>query len=128
MSEEKDKAVILQDDATQSFLNEMLSRTTKQIREDRGRDILEDLEMEYKRKVEDLIKNITRLSRQQNNAFDFSPNSTTSLVVKNVDGAEIMDADLAVSLEIRNLKIKLELAKARYNFLFGHTYELEKLG
>jgi len=109
------------------FLSEMLSRTSKQIREDRGKDIYEDLEVEYQRKVQDLGREIDRLNREQNRAFDFSPNSSTSLVVKNVKGVDVMEDDLKACVAIRELRIKANMAKERYNFLFGPTYELETI-
>ena len=110
-----------------SFLNEMLKRTTKQIREDRGEDISKSLQISYKRKVEDLEYDIDRYELAQNRAFDFSPNSTTSLVIKDVDAKTIMEADLATSIKIRQARIELNMAKARYNFLIGHKYELETI-
>jgi len=110
-----------------AFLNEMLSRTSKKIREDRGKDIYEDLEVEYQRKVQDLGREIDRLNREQNRAFDFSPDNSTSLVVKDVKGIDVMENDLKACVQVRELRIKQNMAKERYNFLFGHTYELEPI-
>ena len=101
-------------------LYQSLSRTNAQIRQERGDAIAEDLEMTYKREVEDIQMILKRLQRKQVNMFDFSPTNAQSLVMaKEIDSQEIKDADLNISLEIRNTKIKLELAKERYLTLFG---------
>ena len=116
--------------ATQNegFVAQSLSRTTKQIRLDRGDIIAEELEVEYRREIENLTLEISRNRRVQSLYFDFSPNNTHSLVMKEVNGALIMKDDLKVELENRNLEIKLNLAKKRYNFLFGEKYKLEEIG
>jgi len=110
------------------FLQQSLSRTNKQIRQERGDAIAEDLQIIYKRKVEDLDMDITRLEREQKNAFDFSPTNSQSLVMaKELGGPEILEKDITFSLKLRELKIKLNTAKSRYNFLFGPAYKLETI-
>lgn len=107
------------------FLHESLSRTNKQIRTERGEAIYEDLEMAYKREIEDLERDLRREQRKQTNAFDFSPTNSQSLVMgKDFDAQETKDIDLKSALEIHNLGIKLNIAKKRYNHLFGETYEV----
>ena len=63
------------------FLQQSLNRSNKQIRQERGDAIAEDLEIIYKRKVEDLEVDVKRAKRQQENAFDFSPTNSQSLVM-----------------------------------------------
>lgn len=107
------------------FLQESLSRGNKQIRLERGDAIAEDLEMVYKREIEDKEVAIKRLTRQQANAFDFSPTNSQSLVMgKEFDAGMVKDEDLKTSLSMHNETIKLSIAKKRYNYLFGHTYEV----
>jgi len=91
--------------ATQNegFVAQSLSRTTKQIRLDRGDIIAEELEVEYRREIENLTLEISRNRRVQSLYFDFSPNNTHSLVMKEVNGALIMKYDLKVELENLNL-------------------------
>lgn len=95
-----------------------LARTNKQVRQERGEALVEDLAMAYEREVQDLGVAIKRKRRKQAAMFDFSGDSTTSLVVKDIDALEIKEADLKLELEIRNLEIKLELAEKRLNHLF----------
>jgi len=109
------------------FLEASLGRTTRQIREDRGEDISKGLQIAYKQYIEMLEYDIDRFFTTQNRAFDFSPNSTTSLVIKDVDAKTIMEQDLVTSIKIRQTRIELNIAKQRYNFLFGPTYELETI-
>ena len=110
------------------FLNESLSRSNREIRQERGDAIAEDLQIIYKRNVEDIEMKLTRLVREQKNAFDFSPTNSQSLVMaKELDSMEILEKDIAMSIQERELKIKLNVAKQRYNFLFGQTYKLEEI-
>ena len=127
MSEEKVKEQVDENGTSSAFLNEMLKRTTRQVREDRGEDISRGLEISYKRKVEDLQYDIDRFILNQNRAFDFSPNSTTSLVIKDVDAKTIMEQDLATSITIRQERIELNITKQRYNKLFGETNKIETI-
>jgi hypothetical protein len=108
------------------FLQQSLQRSNKQIRQERGDAIAEDLEIVYKRKVEDLEVEVKRSLRRQENAFDFSPTNSQSLVMaKELESVDILAQDLALSLEVRNLQIQLHLARVRYNILFGFKYELD---
>lgn len=110
------------------YLNQVLSRTNREIRQQRGDAIAEDLELAYRRKIEDLETDITRAKRNQDNAFDFSPTNTQSLLLKSVDALEIMKSDLDISYDVRNKYIQLQLAKQRYNYLFGFKYEVDEDG
>ena len=101
-------------------LYQSLARTNSQIRQERGDAIAEDLDIVFKRNIEDLRLDLRRMERDRTNMYDFSPNSTHSLVlVKNVDSREILLKDQKISLEIRETKIKLEIAEERYLGLFG---------
>ena len=97
-----------------------LTRNNKKIREDRAISISEDAELIYKRKVEDLETQIKRKKRDRDGMLDLSPTSADSLVLASDFNAENFVAkDLALGIEIRNLEIALEIAKARYEYLFG---------
>lgn len=110
------------------FLGEVLLRKNDQIKADRARIIYEDLEREYDRKVDDLTRDITRKKSQQNREFDFSPNSTIALTLKDeFDPRNIMDEDHTTTLEIREMTIRRNAFARRYNELFGHKYEILKL-
>jgi len=116
------------DEAKGGFLQGSLKRSNRQIREERGEAIAEDLEIVYRRKVEDLETEVKRGVTRQKNAFDFSPTNSQSLVMaKELESVDILDKDLKLGEDLRALKIRLNIAKERYNFLFGHNYELETI-
>ena len=113
-------------DEPRGEIRESLNRTNAQIRKDRGEDIFEGLETEFKRAAEDSWKKIKRLQRERRNMYDFSPNQTTSLVMaKDVDYKDVQLKDEAITLEIRNTRIKHELDVERYRDLFGITLKFE---
>jgi len=114
------------EEKTTGYIQESLGRNNKTIRADRAESINEDLEMVYKRAVEDKLISIKKLQRKQLNAFDFSPTNSMSLAMgKDIDASITKDEDLALGLSIHNETVKLNIAKTRYNFLFGKTYEIE---
>lgn len=107
---------------------ESLKRNNKQIREDRATEISEDAEMTYKRKIEDMERNINRMERDRRNMLDMSPDNAQSLkLATDFNAQEFTDKDIELGKKIRNEKIALNIAKKGYNHLFGHRYELEKL-
>lgn len=96
-----------------------LVRNNKKIREDRAITIAEDAQMIYKREVEDLELKIKKLSRERDNMLDLSPSTADSLVLAtDFDAKKFVDADIRLGVELRNLEIKLEIAKNRYTYLF----------
>lgn len=97
-----------------------LKRRSGKIKDDRATAIAEDVQLIYKRTVEDLQTAIKRLKRTQENAMDVSPENALSLKPANdFDTTAFVAKDLEFSVEIRKLEIKLELAEARYKYLFG---------
>lgn len=97
-----------------------LKRNNKQIRDDRAQAIVEDAQMIYKRAIEDLQTKIKRTKREQDGMLDLSPESATSLkLASDFDAVAYVSKDQELALLIRNDEIKLELAKARYKYLFG---------
>jgi hypothetical protein len=103
-------------------LYDSLARSSKQIRAERGEALAEQLETSFRRNVEDIRYDMKDLKRQRSNMFDFSPTNSQSLVMaKDVEARSIMLADNEISLKIRNLQIKLDIATERYLELFGKT-------
>lgn len=97
-----------------------LKRNNRQIREDRAEAIADDAKLIYRRKVEDIEIQIKKLEREQENALDLSPKDANSLTLANdFNSINFMDRDIAYGLKMRELKITLEIAKARYEYLFG---------
>jgi len=106
-------------------LYQSLSRNSKEIMKDRAETISEDLEMTFKRGVEDIAAKLKRLNRERNNMYDFSPTNTQSLVLaKELDSRDILARDSKLSIEIRNEEIKLEVAQQRFEYLFGYKVTL----
>ena len=104
----------------QGAFMESLKRNNKQIRGDRAESIAEEAEIRFKRVVEDLETDIKRKKRERNNMLDLSPDNAISLMVaKDFDSAKFVEIDLKLGVEIRELGIRLEIASARYDELFG---------
>lgn len=99
---------------------ESLKRNNRQIKEDRATAIAEDAELLFKRTVEDLETEIKRTKRERDAMLDLSGTSTTNIIaVSDFDAHNFVVKDLELGLKIRNLEIKLEIAKNRYNELFN---------
>jgi len=97
-----------------------LKRNNKQIRNDRAIAIEEDTELIYKRTMEDLEVGLKRMRREQENMLDLSPTNAQSLVLaSDFDSQNYVNKDVELGVKIRNTEIKLEIAKARYSYLFG---------
>lgn len=100
--------------------SESLKRNNKQIRNDRAEAIVEDTQMIFKRKIEDIELGIKRLNRELEAMLDLSPTTATSLTpVNDFDPESYVMKDMEIGLKIRNEEIKLDIAKKRYNYLFG---------
>ena len=105
-----------------------LRRTSKQIRTQRGDAIAEDLEMAYMRKAEDITRDIKRLKRQQDNAFDFSPDNAQSLIVgKDFDADAVLEEDIKLAKEVQLSEIQYNRVVRRINILFGQDMEILKI-
>lgn len=111
----------MSDDLKPRFVD-TLRRNNDQIRDDRAKTIAEDAELIYRRRIEDIDLKIKRLSREQENAIDISPLDTHSLSFMDFNPDSFVEKDIELSLKIRNLNIQFEIAKKRYEFLFGKTY------
>lgn len=97
-----------------------LKRNNKQIRDDRAQAIAEDTELTYKRSIEDLEMAIKKMKREQEVMLDLSPTNAQSLILaSDFDTQKYVEKDTDLGVKIRNTEIKLEIAKARYNYLFG---------
>lgn len=97
-----------------------LKRNNKKIRDDRATAIAEDTQLVYKRVIEDLEIQIRKMKREQENMLDLSPTDARSLVLaSDFDCNQYVEKDTELGVKIRNTEIKLEIAKNRYNYLFG---------
>jgi len=97
-----------------------LTRNNKQIRGDRALSIAEDAQLIYKRKIEDLDVSIKRMRRDQENMLDLSPTDAMSLkLASDFNSEEYSQKDIDLGVKIRNAEITLEIARKRYEYLFG---------
>lgn len=102
-----------------------LNRTNKQIREERGDALGEQIETAFRRGIEDLRYDLKDLIRKRTNMYDFSPTNSQSLVMaKDVEARSILVADKELSVKIRNLQIELEIMEGRYTELTGKVLPL----
>lgn len=63
---------------------------------------------------------INRMKRDRENMLDLSPENAMSLkLASDFDAAEYVTKDVELGVNIRNAEIKLEIAKAQYQYLFG---------
>lgn len=99
---------------------ESLLRDNKQIKKSRAATIVENAEMIYKRKVEDLELKLKQLKRDRENMLDMSPTNTQSLILASDFNAEVfVDKDIDLGLQIRNVQIMYDIAQESYNNLFN---------
>lgn len=99
-----------------------LKRNNKQIRDDRAESIGEEAQITYKREVEDIALRIRGLRREQENMLDMSAKTSYDLkIAEDFNPRTYVDQDIAIGIKIRNEEIKLEIAKKRYEYLFGGT-------
>lgn len=97
-----------------------LKRNNKQIREDRATAIAEDTQLAFRRKVEDLDLSIKKMKREQENMLDLSPTNSQSLILaSDFNSQDYANKDIDLGVKIRNAEITLEIARARYKYLFG---------
>jgi len=98
-----------------------LKRNNKQIRDDRAQAIGETTQLVFKRKVEDLEMSIKQMKRDQENMFDLSPvNAMNLTLASDFDAAKYAEKDVELGVKIRNAEITLEIARKRYEYLFGN--------
>ncbi len=115
---EPETTVIGFDSMKGSFF-ESLRRNNSKIKQDRAAAIVEDAELIYKREVEDLEMQIRQIKRERNSMLDLSPTNADSLVLaSDFNSKAFVNKDLELGVKMRNLGIKLEIAKARYKELF----------
>ncbi len=97
-----------------------LMRNNTEIRQDRAESLAGDAETFYRRQVEDLDLELRRLQRSQEDLLDLSPTDADSLVLAvDFDSEAYAAKDLAMAVQIRNTRIKRDLATTRYQTLFG---------
>jgi len=104
-----------------------LKRNATQIKKDRALAIAEDAETIFRRTVEDIEADLKKMKRQRENMLDMSPTSAISLkLAEDFDSRGFVEEDIQLGCDIRNTEIKLNIAKHRYNYLFGEKYKVDQ--
>lgn len=99
-----------------------LMRTFKQLKESRAESVSEDVEIIYKRQIEDLCHQIRNYDRDRENLIlDLSPSSAFSgnVVPSDFKPADFLQKDVEIGLNKRDAIIRLEIVIERYEYLFG---------
>lgn len=97
-----------------------LIRNNKKIRDDRAIAIVESAQIKYKRIIEDIEQEIKQKIRDRENMIDLSPTDANSLMLaSDFKADDFIKKDLQIGIELRNLEIKLEIARKRFAHLFG---------
>ena len=97
-------------------------RNFKQLKESRAESVAEELEIMYRRKIEDLCHLIRNYDRDRENIIlDLSPvNALSGAVVPSDFRAEdFMMKDLEIGRNKRDALINLKIMVERYTVLFG---------
>lgn len=97
-------------------------RTFRQLKKSRAESVSEDVEIIYKRRIEDLCHRIRNYDRDRENILlDLSPSSLTSgaVVPSDFDATKFMEKDVEIGLNKRDAIIQLEIVLDRYEYLFG---------
>jgi len=98
---------------------QFLLRNNSKIKEDRALNILRKAEVFYKRQVEDIETEIQELEAERVGLLDLSPTNADSLVLAaDFKADQFYAADMKITLKIREAKIRLDEARARYKELF----------
>lgn len=110
----------MSEDSTTGKFFELLRRNNSKIREDRALAISEDAEVRFRRTVEDIEADLKTTRRDRDSMLDLSPTHADSLVLaSDFNSQSFVDKDLNLGVAIRQLEIKLEIARERYAELFG---------
>lgn len=114
-------------DLKQTPFTKDLMRNFKQLKESRAESVAEDLEILYKRKIEDLCHKIRSYDRDRENIIlDLSPTSITAATVVPSDfkPENFLRKDVEIGINRRSAVIELEIVVSRYNELFGEYEDM----
>ena len=109
-------------EAKKNTFKEDLMRNFKQLKESRAESVAEEVEIMYRRKIEDLCHLIRNYDRDRENIIlDLSPvNALSGAVVPSDFRAEdFMMKDLEIGRNKRDALINLKIMVERYTVLFG---------
>ena len=100
------------------FLNK-ISRSNKELRQDRALIIAKGTEKALRRKIEDFNDNLESLKLSLENLLDINPSNTHTIInPSDFDSAAYIRTAEEIDLKIRDITIRRDLAKVRYEQLF----------
>lgn len=104
-----------------SFYNS-LNQSFRGIKETKATAITEDVELAYRRKIEDLCRAVRSCDRDREDILiNLAPSNITStqVVPSDFKADDFLESDMKIGLNKRDALIKLEIAVTRYEELFG---------
>lgn len=107
-----------------------LTRDFKAIKRDRAESVSEDVEIAYKRRIEDLCRQHREYQRKIDNLMlEMAPSTTISnaVVPADFDPQEFLKMDEKYSIEARDTAIRLEQVLKRYEYLFGPFSDIDMI-
>lgn len=107
---------------TQGTFKNSLTQSFKNIRESKASSITEDVELSYKREIEDLCRKVRQCDRDREDILiNLAPSNitSTSVVPSDFNSDEFLKRDIQIGLTKRDALIKLEITISRYEDLFG---------
>jgi DNA-binding transcriptional MerR regulator len=111
---------------SEGIFQKMLLRNNKELRDDRGKQIVKAAEKMYRREVEDLNDKLEQLISDRAQLLDVNPGNTQTIInPSDFDSANFIKSHIALGLSIREIKIKLEVARSGYEELFGSPAKTE---
>lgn len=114
-----------EDNKIKGALQQSLDRNSKTIRADRAEQIADDTRLEYRRKIEDLQRDIKKLQRTNAALLDMSPDNTTSIISsKNFEPVDFVETRAQNSIEIYKKEKELEIVSKDFELLFGDKPQL----
>lgn len=104
-----------------------LMRTFSQLKASRAESVAEDLEILYKRKIEDLCHRIRQYGRDREDIINsLSPSNISNAVVPSDFNPEVfLRKDIEIGVARRSACIELEIVVGRYNDLFGEYEDMK---
>ena len=105
-----------------------LMRTFSQLKQSRAITVAEDVEIIYKRKIEDLSHKIRSMDRDREDIMNsLAPSNAFSnnVVPSDFNAESFLTKDIQIGLNRRAAIIELEITVDRYNALFGEYPDME---
>ena len=97
-----------------------MMRNHKKLREDRASTMARSTKLRYGRYVEDLEEKLVQLETDRQALLDLGHVSKDTIIsVSDWDPEGFVAKDVKIGVEIRETKIRLEIARTQYDTLFG---------